>query len=228
MGDRSPGQGEMMQAYYAILRLPQGQEPEFLLILPFTPQAKPNMVGWLAARSDGDEYGKLLLYYFSKSEQVWGPMQIEASINQATEISEKKSLWNQQGSQMIQGNLLVIPMDSSFLYVEPVYLKASEGPIPELKRVVLAKGDGTVVMRPTVSEALAAMFGEQPPQLTMLEPAGLAAEAEPSAPAAPPPAAGAPEVQNLAQSANRQLQEVRDRLNQLEKTIQQLTEKSKQ
>jgi hypothetical protein len=225
MGDRSPGQGEMMQAYYAILRLPQEQEPEFLLILPFTPQGKPNMVGWLAARSDAGEYGKLLLYYFSKSEQVWGPMQIEASINQATEISEKKSLWNQQGSQMIQGNLLVIPMDRSFLYVEPVYLKASEGPIPELKRVVLAKGDGTVVMRPTVSEALEAMFGEKPPQLTMLEPAGLAAEVEVSAPAAPPPAVGGPNVQGLAQNASRQLQEVRDRLNQLEKTIQQLTEK---
>jgi uncharacterized membrane protein (UPF0182 family) len=216
----------MMQAYYAIIRLPRAPEPEFLLVLPFTPQAKPNMVAWLAARSDGAEYGKRLLYYFPKSEQVWGPMQIEASINQVPEISEKKSLWNQQGSQMIQGNLLVIPMDSSLLYVEPIYLKASEGPIPELKRVVLAKGDGTVVMRPTVSEALQAMFGEPPPPLTMLEPAGLAVEAEAGAPAAAPPAAGAPEVAGLAQSASRQLQELRERLNQLEKTIGQLTEKA--
>ncbi|MFB3880685.1 MAG: UPF0182 family protein [Armatimonadota bacterium] len=217
-------QGEMMQAYYAILRLPQAKEPEFLLILPFTPQAKPNMVAWLAGRSDGAEYGRMLLYYFPKSEQVWGPMQIEASINQATEISEKKSLWNQQGSQMIQGNLLVIPMDSSFLYVEPVYLKASEGPIPELKRVVLAKGDGTVVMRPTVSEALAAMFGQQPPQLTMLEATGLAAEPETPTPAAAPPATGAQNVRELVDAANTQLREVRDRLDQLEQTIKRLGE----
>ncbi len=224
----SQTQGEMMQAYYAIIRLPRTKEPEFLLILPFTPQGKPNMVAWLAARSDGAEYGRMFLYYFPKTEQIWGPMQIEASINQATEISEKKSLWNQQGSRMIQGNLLVIPMDSSLLYVEPVYLKASEGPIPELKRVVLAKGDGTVVMRPTVTEALEAMFGEKAPELTMLEPISQAAEAEASAQAAAPrPAAGLPKVQDLVEAASRQLQEARQRLNELEQTLKQLTEKSK-
>jgi len=240
-------QGETMQAYYAIVKLPNEDRPEFLLMLPFTPQDKPNMVAWLAARSDGDDYGKLLLYNFPKTEQVWGPIQIEASINQDTEISEKISLWNQQGSGVIRGNLLVVPLDSTLMYVEPIYLKAAQSPIPELKRVVLARGDGRVVMERTLSLALERLLGEKPPQLVSLEPVGfdvpapqVPEETGPAVPeeAAPPEAAPAevpaaapgvaPRVGELARQADQQLREARERLDQLEKTIEQLSEQVQQ
>jgi len=235
-------QGETMQAYYAIVKLPNEDEPEFLLMLPFTPQDKPNMVAWLAARSDGDDYGKLLLYNFSKTEQVWGPIQIEASISQAPEISEKISLWNQQGSSVIRGNLLVMPMDSTIMYVEPIYLKAAQSPIPELKRVVLARGDGRVVMEPTLSLALESLLGEKPPPLESLEPvafkviAPVPVEAAPvvAVEAAPPEAAPAevpavaPQIGELARQADRHLREARERLDQLEQTLEQLSEQVQQ
>jgi len=227
-------QGETMQAYYAIVKLPNEDEPEFLLMLPFTPQDKPNMVAWLAARSDGDDYGKLLLYNFSKTEQVWGPIQIEASISQAPEISEKISLWNQQGSSVIRGNLLVMPMDSTIMYVEPIYLKAAQSPIPELKRVVLARGDGRVVMEPTLSLALESLLGEKAPPLESLEPVAFEVIAPVPVEAAPPEAAPAevpavaPQIGELARQADRQLREARERLDQLEQTLEQLSEQVQQ
>ena len=223
-----------MQAYYAIVKLPNEDEPEFLLMLPFTPQDKPNMVAWLAARSDGDDYGKLLLYNFSKTEQVWGPIQIEASISQAPEISEKISLWNQQGSSVIRGNLLVMPMDSTIMYVEPIYLKAAQSPIPELKRVVLARGDGRVVMEPTLSLALESLLGEKAPPLESLEPVAFEVIAPVPVEAAPPEAAPAevpavaPQIGELARQADRQLREARERLDQLEQTLEQLSEQVQQ
>jgi uncharacterized membrane protein (UPF0182 family) len=232
------GGGERMQAYYAIIRLPGEAEPEFLLMLPFTPERKPNMVAWLAARCDGANYGKLLLYDFPKTEQVWGPMQIEASINQDPDISEKISLWNQSGSSVTQGNLLVIPLDGSLLYVEPIYLRATQEAIPELKRVVVARGDGTVVMRTTLTGALEALLGEPAPELAALEPrratpAGAApeaveeaevpeeAEAPPEAPPTPAPAAGGRE---LAEEASRQLDAAIEALRKLQETLGELAE----
>jgi uncharacterized membrane protein (UPF0182 family) len=227
------GAGERMQAYYAIIRLPGEAEPEFLLMLPFTPQEKPNMVAWLAARCDGENYGKLLLYNFPKTEQVWGPMQIEASINQDPEISEKISLWNQSGSGVTQGNLLVIPINGSVLYVEPIYLRATQEAIPELKRVIVARGDGRVVMRATLSAALEALLGEPAPKLASLEPrtaeeeraarakpeeVARVEEAEPSA----PPAADA---KQLAEEASGQLEEAIQALRKLQETLSRLAEK---
>jgi len=213
-------QGEVMQAYYAILKLPGEAEPEFALMLPFTPQGRPNMVAWLAARCDGEQYGKLLLYNFPKTEQVWGPIQIEASVDQDTEISGLITLWDQQGSSVIRGNLLVIPLDGSILYVEPIYLRAAQSPFPELKRVVVARGDGAVVMRETLSAALRDLLGEEVPKLASLEPTvGVRAEvlapeeaAEPApAPEEVAPAAPSGDVKALAAEADRHFREAIER-----------------
>ncbi len=231
VGGPRESRGEKMQAYYAIIRLPNEGSPEFLLMLPFTPQDKPNMVAWLAARSDGEDYGKLLLYNFPKTEQVWGPIQIEASIDQEDTISGWITLRNQQGSRVLRGNLLVIPLDSAILYVEPIYLQASQSPIPELKQVVLARGDGRVVMRPALSMALEGLLGGKPPQLNALEPTRFEApalvEAEELVPEAASPAAAPsaqPRVRELAEEADRLLADARERLDRLEQTLQQLAE----
>lgn len=162
--ESSEGQkvSEQMQPYYVIMRLPNADGEEFLQILPFTPSRKDNMVAWMAARCDGDQYGQLVLYEFPKQVLVYGPQQIEARIDQNPDISEQLTLWNQQGSNVIRGNLLVIPVDQSLLYFEPIYLQADTGALPELKRVIVAFKD-TIVMRQTLPEALASVFGTTPP-----------------------------------------------------------------
>jgi uncharacterized membrane protein (UPF0182 family) len=147
-----------MEPYYVTMRLPDAQEEEFILIQPFTPANKQNMVAWMAARCDGEHYGKLLLYKFPKQELVYGPLQIEARIDQEPTISSQLSLWNQRGSQVIRGNLLVIPIEHSLLYVEPLYLQAETGQLPELKRVIVASGD-RITMASTLDEALASYGG---------------------------------------------------------------------
>jgi uncharacterized membrane protein (UPF0182 family) len=126
-------------------------------MLPMVPSQRQNMIAWLAARSDQPDYGKLIVYEFPKEKLVYGPFQIEALINQNTEISQQLSLWNQMGSRVIRGNLLVIPIENSILYVSPLYLRAETGQLPELKRVIAAYGD-SVVMHETLAGALAALF----------------------------------------------------------------------
>lgn len=147
-----------MEPYYVVLDLPNDEEirPEFLLIQPFTPANKANMIAWMAARNDEPDYGQLVVYEFPKQELIFGPMQVEARIDQDPAISEQLTLWSQQGSQIIRGNLLVIPLENSILYVEPLYLLAETGQIPELKRVIVASGN-QVVMRETMADALAAL-----------------------------------------------------------------------
>jgi uncharacterized protein len=152
------GNLEQMQPYSVIMRLPSAETEEFLQILPFTPSSKDNMVAWMAARCDPENYGKLVLYEFPKQMLVYGPQQIEGRIDQNTDISQQLTLWNQQGSSVIRGNLLAIPIDQSLLYFEPIYLQAEQGALPELKRVIVAFKD-TIVMRQTLSEALSAIFG---------------------------------------------------------------------
>jgi hypothetical protein len=147
-----------MEPYYTIIKLPGESQPEFVLILPFTPQNKKNMVAWLAARSDGDDYGKLIAYSFPKQELVYGPMQVEARIDQDTTISQQLSLWDQRGSKVIRGNLLAIPIKDALLYVEPLYLQSEQSKMPELRRVIIAQGD-KVVMEQTLDKALEAIFG---------------------------------------------------------------------
>ncbi|SFR06294.1 UPF0182 family protein [Desulfoscipio geothermicus] len=149
-----------MEPYYTIIRLPGEAKPEYVLILPFTPKNKTNMIGWMAARSDEPNYGKLIVYEFPKQELIYGPMQIEARIDQDTTISQQLTLWNQRGSSVIRGNLLVIPVKDALLYVEPLYLQAEQSKMPELRRVIVAHGD-QVVMEPTLDIALHKIFGDE-------------------------------------------------------------------
>lgn len=150
---------EQMQPYYIIMQLPDEDSPEYILMLPFTPNTKQNMVGWLCARSDGENYGKLKVYDFSKQELIYGPMQIESRIDQNSEVSEQMTLWSQKGSNVYRGNLMVIPIGNSMLYVEPIYLQAEQSQIPELRRVIVIYGD-TVVMESTLEIALQKIFGQ--------------------------------------------------------------------
>ncbi len=150
-----------VEPYYVIMRLPGEEQEEFILMLPFTPIQKDNMITWLAARSDGDKYGKLIAYNFPKDKLIYGPRQIEARIDQDPTISSQLTLWGQKGSQVIRGNLLVIPIEQSILYVEPVYLKAERGQLPELKRVIVASGD-RIAMEPTLAQSLMAIYAGLP------------------------------------------------------------------
>jgi hypothetical protein len=161
---RQPTGGDeaTMAPYYIIVRLPGEPQAEFLQMLPMVPSQRQNMIAWLAARSDPPDYGTLIVYEFPKDKLVYGPFQIEARINQNTEISQQLSLWNQMGSRVIRGNLLVIPIENSILYVSPLYLRAETGQLPELKRVIAAYGDH-VVMDETLAGALAALFKEPAP-----------------------------------------------------------------
>jgi uncharacterized protein len=145
--------------YYESLALPGQTETEFALLLPFTPLSKQNMSSLLVARMDGDNYGQLATLDFPRGSLVFGPAQIEARISNEPDISAQLTLWDQSGSKVIRGNLLVVPIEKSVMYFEPLYLQATQSPIPELTRVIVAYGD-SVVMEPTLSEALIKIFGE--------------------------------------------------------------------
>ncbi|MEO6057052.1 MAG: UPF0182 family protein, partial [Gemmatimonadales bacterium] len=144
---------------HIVMRLPDEAKAEFIYMVPFTPRGKDNLAAWMVARNDGDAYGKLRVYQLSRQTLVYGPQQIENRINQNTEISRQVSLWDQRGSQVIRGDLLVIPIEESLLYVQPLYLRAEGGRIPELKRVVVAY-QNQVVMAETLDGALADLFGD--------------------------------------------------------------------
>jgi uncharacterized protein len=148
---------------HIILRLPGETNPEFIYMTPFTPRGKDNLAAWMAARMDGPNYGKLVAYQFPKQSLVYGPKQITNRINQETDISQQLTLWDQKGSSVIRGELLVIPIGESLIYVQPLYLRAEGGNIPELKRVVVAH-ENRVAMAETLDEALTALFGASPPQ----------------------------------------------------------------
>jgi len=154
-----------MEPYYILMKLPGSEQLEYLLMSPFTPQNRDNMISWLAARSDFPDYGKMLFYELPKDKLTYGPNQISAMIDQSTTISEQLTLWDQKGSGVIRGKLVVIPIENSFLYVVPLYLQAEGTNFPQLKRVIVATGD-KVVMEPTLDGALAALFGS--PQVTPL------------------------------------------------------------
>jgi hypothetical protein len=152
-----------MAPYYIITKLPGEEREEFILMLPFTPRNKDNMIAWLYARSDPEHYGTLGVFKFPKQELIFGPMQVEARIDQDSRISEQLTLWGQVGSRVIRGNLLVIPVENSILYVEPLYLLAEQSQLPQLKRVIVAYGD-RVVMEENLDTALAAIFGAKLPE----------------------------------------------------------------
>jgi len=159
-----------VEPYYLITSLPAVPFEEFILLLPYTPRQRTNLIAWLAARSDGENYGKLLLYTFPKERLVYGPEQIEARINQDPVISQQISLWNRQGSRAVQGNLLIVPIEQSLLYVEPLYLEAAQNSLPTLVRVIVVY-ENRIVMSPTLEEALQAIFKPQAtPDATIIRP----------------------------------------------------------
>jgi len=158
----SDGRTAQMEPYYTIMKLPGEQNAEFIQMLPFTPRRKDNLAAWMVARSDGEHYGKLMVFQFPKQKLIFGPRQIVARINQDEEISPQITLWNQQGSQVIQGTLLVVPIEESLLYIRPLYLRAADGQIPELKRVIVAY-QNEIVMEETLALALNRLFGGRAP-----------------------------------------------------------------
>ncbi|MBN1993673.1 MAG: UPF0182 family protein [Anaerolineae bacterium] len=162
------GNTQPVEPYYVIIRSPGHDNSEFVLMQPFTPNNKDNLIAWMAARSDGEHYGELVIYRFPKQELIFGPLQIEGRIDQNPEISAQITLWDQGGSEVIRGNLLVLPVGNSLLYVEPLYLRAEQGQIPELKRVILASGD-QIVMRETLAESLLALFEAEPAAVVKVE-----------------------------------------------------------
>ena len=179
------GQSQPMQPYYILMKLPGSDQLEYLLMTSFTPQNRDNMISWMAARSDFPEYGKMLFYELPKAKLIYGPNQIEAMINQNTTISQQFTLWDQRGSRVIRGQLIVTPIENSFLYIVPLYLQAEGANFPQLKRVI-AVAANKVVMEPTLDEALTALFGTQQPRVVAgaagyLRPAaGLGAGAKPA------------------------------------------------
>ncbi len=150
-----------MEPYYTIMKLPGESETEYIQMLPYTPRQKDNLAAWIVARSDGENYGELVAFTFPKQTVIFGPRQIAARINQDQLISPQITLWDQQGSEVIQGTLLVIPIEESLIYIRPLYLRAAGGRIPELKRVVVAH-QNRIVMEPTLEEALARLFPGDP------------------------------------------------------------------
>jgi uncharacterized protein len=151
-------QAQQMAPYYTIMKLASvGKQEEFILMVPFTPARKENMIAWMAARCDAPNYGKLLVYNFPKQKLIYGPQQIDSRIDQDAEIAKQLTLWNQGGSHVIRGSLLVIPVESSLLYVQPLYLEATGGGLPELKRVIVAYGNA-IAMEETLESSLNRIF----------------------------------------------------------------------
>ena len=191
LNDQNQKEVQQIDPYFVLMQLPgEKTNREFVLILPFTPAGRNNLIGWMAGRCDGDDYGKLLIYNFPKSRLIDGPLQIEARIDQNSQLSSQFTLWNQQGSHVLRGHLLVIPIGKSLLYVEPVYLKAESSPMPELRLVVLATQD-RLGFGQTFDEAMTSIFGDlaHPAAQQKTEPSkGTPAEGPPKPTASPSPA----------------------------------------
>jgi uncharacterized membrane protein (UPF0182 family) len=175
---------------YVVATVPGGEQAEFLLMLPFTPRSKDNMIGLMVARCDGEHLGELIFLQFSKQELIFGTMQIEARINQDQNISKDLSLWNQQGSQVLRGQMLVLPVEDTVLYVEPIYIQASEARMPQLKKVVLAMGN-TLIYRDTYEQAVSELSANELGRATVATTAALTrAPPEPAATSSPPAGGG--------------------------------------
>ena len=212
LDDQGRKQVQTIDPYFVLMHLPGEQTSnEFVLILPFTPAGRNNMIGWMAGRCDGDSYGKLLIYNFPKSRLIDGPLQIEARIDQNAALSSQFTLWNQQGSRVLRGHMLVIPIGRSLLYVEPIYLRAESSPMPELRLVVLATQD-RLGSGQSFDEAMTALFGDltrpASPQGTE-QPKEKPAEGSPKPAASPSPVASAPQltVQQLISKAVQEFEE---------------------
>ncbi|MFO7570534.1 MAG: UPF0182 family protein [Smithellaceae bacterium] len=161
--ERVFGAAQTMESYYTILRFPEEKQEEFILMMPFTPSKRDNMIAWLSGRSDKENYGNLLLFRFPRGELVFGPMQIEARIDQTADIAQQLALWDQAGTRVLRGSQLVIPVENSILYIKPLFLRAVEGKLPELRRVLVSDGN-RVVMEEGLQEALDSLLGENTPR----------------------------------------------------------------
>ena len=201
VNDKGEKESRPIDPYFVLMQLPgEQQKNEFVMILPFTPANRNNMIGWMAGRSDGENYGKLLAYNFPKSRLIDGPVQIEARIDQDPQLSGQFTLWNQQGSRVIRGHLLVIPIGRSLMFVEPIYLQAQRSPMPELRLVVLATQE-KLGYGQTFEEAMNSLFGEaaaKPP------------EAPETGPGPTQPTPSATPTQDLQQLVNKAIQEFED------------------
>ena len=186
LGENGEQSTQPMQPNFVLMKLPGEQQAEFVEILPFTPSNRNNMIGWIAGRSDGAHYGDAVVYDFPKTRLVDGPQQIESRIDQNAQLSGQLTLWNQQGSHVRRGTLLVIPLGRALLYAEPIYLQAARSPMPELRLVVLALQD-RLAYGPTFEAALSSLYGSSAPNLNAPESAAKPGS-NPAAAAATPPA----------------------------------------
>jgi uncharacterized membrane protein (UPF0182 family) len=203
-------QPEPVQPTYIVATLPGETKPEYLLILPFTPRGKDNLIGWMAARCDVGHLGELIFYQLPKQQLVYGPMQIESRVDQDQNISKDLTLWNQQGSRVLRGNIIALPVTGGFLYVESIYIQAAEARMPQLKKVVLVVGD-RLIYRDTFDEALAELTGSPlPPQPSPPSVTGAAQ-------------ASAAKGQGVADLAD-QVRRIRDQAEQLVRELQKLEE----
>lgn len=193
----------LAEPYYVTLPLPGSDEPEYLLILPFSPATKNNMIGWMAARNDPEHYGQLIVYELPKQELIFGPIQVEGRIDQEPVISQQFSLWDQRGSNVIRGNLLVLPINSSFLYIEPVYLLSETSALPELKRIVTASNN-SIAMAETLNASLLALARGSSVALEL--PSGETGSAADEDATAGPPVAVPESLEELVAAANDHLQ----------------------
>ncbi len=222
--------------YYSVMRLPDSEQPESVLMIPFTPSSnanniRTNMVAWLAARMDGEHYGELILYKVPKNTEVDGPLQVESRIDQDPEISRQLALWDQKGSSVIRGDLVVLPLAGNFLYVEPIYLQSEKaGSIPEMKRVIVAYGD-KIVMSETFEEALAQLFGVRlklspppPANVSALAVSPMSAELKPEETEETTEETEEPvDPQEDTQALLKQIEQIREMLNQLEQQFKKIT-----
>jgi hypothetical protein len=198
------GQQRVMEPYYIMSKLPDEEKLQFMLMTPMTPQNRDNMIAWIAAKSDPPEYGEIVSYNLPKEKLIYGPNQIESRVDQNTEISQQLSLWDQRGSRVVRGNLIVVPIEESFLYVEPIYLIAENIQIPQLRRVIVAYGE-QVVMEETLEQSLNKLFGNQ-----VVEAEDAIAEAEDRARQRPQQTA--PQMRENLRQARQLLQQARQAL----------------
>jgi uncharacterized membrane protein (UPF0182 family) len=190
------------EPYYVTLPLPDESEPEYLLILPFSPANKNNMIAWMAVRNDPGHYGELIVYEMGRQTLVFGPLQVEGRIDQEPSISQQFTLWDQRGSSVVRGNLLVLPINQSFLYVEPVYLLSEANALPELRRIVTASNTG-VAMGETLDRSLIALAQADRDGIIVVDEPPPDGSAEPTPPAASAtPATGAASATGATPSAN--------------------------
>jgi uncharacterized membrane protein (UPF0182 family) len=202
---------EPVEANYVLMKLPGESAMEFVEILPFTPANRNNLIGWIAGRSDLPNYGKVIVYNFPQNRIVDGPLQIEARIDQNAQLSAQLSLWNQQGSSVRRGNLIVIPVGKALLYAQPIFLQAQRSPMPELRIVVLALQD-RLAYGPTFEAAMASLFQGVPSSLELPSAVSGGTSRPPAAPAveagrAAPAPSGATDVTTLIAEAARDLEE---------------------